>query len=68
MTEKEKIEFSIKQLASNIVDIVDSHKNNYDAREELYKEIERFLVTLSRLSIIKNNSYARDVKNRKVNS
>tara|TARA_R100001015_G_C4605352_1_gene160369 strand:- start:959 stop:1165 length:207 start_codon:yes stop_codon:yes gene_type:complete len=68
MTEKEKIEFSIKQLANNIIDIVDSHKNNYDAREESYKEIERFLVTLSRLSIIKNNSYARDVKNRKVNS
>ena len=68
MTNKEKIEYSIKVLSSNAVEIVNDNKNNYDAREDLYKEIERFLVTLSRLSIIKNNSYAKDVKNRKVNS
>jgi hypothetical protein len=65
MTNKEKIEYSIKVLSSNAVEIVNDNKNNYDAREDLYKEIERFLVTLSPIII---DYYGKTIKNRKVNS
>jgi|TARA_R110002012_G_scaffold5109_1_gene23228 hypothetical protein len=65
MTNKEKIKYSIKALSSNAVEIVNDSQNNYDAREDLYKEIERFLITLSPIII---DYYGKTIKNTKVNS
>tara|TARA_R100001463_G_scaffold55937_1_gene107748 strand:+ start:1487 stop:1684 length:198 start_codon:yes stop_codon:yes gene_type:complete len=65
MTEKEKINYSIKRLSLNAVEIVNNSENNYDAREDLYKEIERFLVTLSPII---TDYYGKTIKNTKVNS